>query len=382
MKNATSISRLAIVQCLFLLSVAIFCGVPPCGAAERPVAHIYIDLASIPTLVQAVDVVSQPADEPKLIIWKRNLALPGNDELLQKINGIMINAAIFGEQNYAQFVRAVDDVVARFYKMYPTHSFQVHLNAWHAFRTDGHIPDIIPKEQIQEIHLYEDALGRSLWAPRDAEGQFERAESIAPTYFHMAFFDPERITIEPTRIRPINFAKMAQELSEEQRHQIAWLMRLDLPQIKALFQNRPVAVFVDDPVLAPEEADLFLKKMKLEHPEIESYNWLYKNHPRVRTPGETLAVLKKHFSKVSLLPNAIPLETLVLTGFTPDYVAGYGSSVFYSFKKDQVLGYIRRKMLETYENSLLDVGIIEPQQVFDVKAATEILQQQSEESSH
>ena len=128
--------------------------------------------------------------------------------------------------------------------------------------------------------------------------------------------------------------------------------------------KKPVAIFLDDPDLVTTTADKFIQKLLKDKPEIQNYNWLYKNHPRVSRPSETLHILRKYFKNVSVIPNKIPLESFLSVDFPIDYVAGYGSSIFFSFKKEQILGYLRRLHLEVYEESLLKIGILTPDLVF------------------
>lgn len=144
---------------------------------------------------------------------------------------------------------------------------------------------------------------------------------------------------------------------------------MDLVQLSAL--KRPTILFADDPSLDLERLETFLKSIS-QKKELQSYLWLYKNHPRVaRGEGIALGLIRKYFNEVYVLSNEIPVEVQILFGYEPSYIAGYGSSLFFSFKPHQILAYIERNHLETYLKPLLDLGILTKDKILYVNSEIE-----------
>lgn len=345
------------------LIVSLFESVYP----QQKVAHIYIDLASLSSLAQMVDVVEQPLNNPKLLIWKRFHALSIDDPLLKHINAKMPDAKFLGEFNYMLFSDLVDKNVSDFYQNYSDYVYDIHLNLAHIPRS-GRIFDIIPPSQIRSIHLYEDAIGRSLWDKRTID-EYNSIETSAPKYLHVGFWDPNTFASIRDKIIKIDFQEKALSLSALQKEMIARMTGLDLAQLSAL--KRPTILFADDPSLDLKRTEEFFKSIS-QKKELKSYLWLYKNHPRVaRGEGIALKFIKKYFNKVYILPNEIPIEVLILCGYEPSYIAGYGSSLFFSFKSNQILAYIERNYLEMYLKPLLDLGILTKDKIFHVNQDVE-----------
>ena len=331
-----------------------------------PIAHIYIDLASVPSLLQMTDALQQPSEEPKLFIWKRFPALKADDRILQSMNAIMVDSKFLGEKNYEKFNTLVDTNLMEFYAKNFNHHFVIHLNAYHALNKSGHFSNIIPTEKIKEIHLYDDAIGRSLW-DKKTYISYATLSGNLKTYMHLAQYDPKILPVEKEKIIPLDFYQAAATLSDDKKAMLAHLTGLDLEKMNQAFEHRPVAVFLDDPDLKWQATEKFIKELIRKHPEIKNYTWLYKNHPRVSKNGETLKLLSKYFPKIIVISNEIPLETLIMVKLVPDFIAGYGSSVFYSFPKEKILGYIHRIKNEYYQTSLINLGILTPELIFDAQ---------------
>ena len=334
-----------------------------CGMENKNacIAHVYIDLATIPSLFQMVDAVQRNEEDPKIFFWKRFPALESDNRLLKEMNAQMISCDFLGEFDYDEFNDLIDLHLKKFYEQYPDYQYVIHLSAYHALERSGHFFDIIPEGQIKSIHLYDDSIGHSLWEEANYISYKEFSKKFE-TYFHVAYYDPKVLPIEKEKIIPMDISV---KLSNDQRKKIMVLTGLNIDEIAPLFEHKPVAVFLDDPNLEPETAEKFIEKLIKTNPEVRNYTWLYKNHPRVNFSGDVLDILKQHFEIVIIIPNFIPLETFILIGLSPDYIAGYGSSVFYSFKKEQILGYIKRRKYETYMSFLLDLGILTPDMIFE-----------------
>lgn len=351
---------LSLLFILFFTRITVAQGVTDSSITHKT-AHIYVDLASIPTLLQAADAITQRSTDPKLIFFKRIKALEPNDEVLLSINAKMVDAKFLGETNYAKFSELIDRNVIPFYKEYSDHNFIVHLNAHHIERS-GNILQIIPKDKVKEIHLYDDSIGRSLW-DRGTYGNYKELTKDYTVYFHASFYDSKVFPIKTDKMIPVDFQKKASELSDEKREMLAKIVGLDISKVKTMFKNRAVAVFVDDPKLNIETTEALIQKVIKEKPDIKNYAWLYKQHPRVSHSGAVRDILNNYFKNILDIPNSVPLEVLFLIGLTPDYIMGYGSSVFFSFKKEQILGYIQRPVLEIYKQHLLNLDILTPDMI-------------------
>ena len=338
--------------------------ITPCYASANSgkTAHIYIDLATLPALLQMADAVKQPQEDPKLFIWKRFKPLDARDELLQTLNAKMVDTQFLSESNYDLFIFLVNENLKNFYNKYRDHSFIIHLNAVHIPKS-GDVFDIIPENQIKTVHLYEDAIGISMWYKYMLYPAMGFIHKL-PTYMHLGHYNLKNLAISEDKIITFNFQNEASKLSESQKQMVAKLVGLDMEKVKKIFQHRPVAVFLDDPRLDVQSATSFVEFLIKTHGnDITTYNWIYKNHPRI-TDSTNFELIKKFFPNTEKLDNQIPLEVLILTGYTPDYIAGYGTSVFYSFDRPQILGYIKRFKDEIYMKYLRQLGKITPDIIY------------------
>ena len=187
-----------------------------------------------------------------------------------------------------------------------------------------------------------------------------------PTYMHLGYYNLKNLAISEDKIIQFNFHDEATKLSAEQKQMIAKLVGLDLDMVKQIFAQRPVAVFLDDPRLDTQSAKNFVEFLLAKNKDISSYTWIYKNHPRI-TKSTNFDLLKNYFKHIEILDNQIPLEALILTDYSPDYIAGYGTSGFYSFERSQILGYFKRFKEEIYMEYLLQLGKITPEIIYDAQ---------------
>ena len=325
-------------------------------------AHIYIDFASVPTVFQIADALRQNPTDPKLFMFKRLKALDANDDVLKSINAEMLDPKYL--KRFDKFSRQwIDSNLLTFYNRYPDYHFIIHLNAV-ALYDSGHFEKIIPKNQLKALHFYDDSVGRSLWDQTFIKDYTIFAKRF-PTYAHIGYYDFKKLPIDPSHVFLMDFRELASILSPVQKKKMAHIIGIDYEQAQNTFKKRPIVFFVDDPNLKSESAEKFIQKILKQYPDSQNYYWLYKNHPRIPHPSPNLSILQKYFKNVSVVPNKIPLESFLSIGFPIDYVAGYGSSIFYSFKKEQVLGYIRRIKGEYYEPLLLLMDILTPNLIFD-----------------
>ena len=85
--------------------------------------------------------------------------------------------------------------------------------------------------------------------------------------------------------------------------------------------------------------------------------WFSKNHPTAPTP-----YLPREFLKP--LPPHIPMEILLLSDYPFQYVAGAGSSAFYSLKPDEIIAYMPNAY-RYYKKTLIHLGILSKDKVIE-----------------
>ncbi|MBR2137352.1 MAG: hypothetical protein IJ852_05285 [Alphaproteobacteria bacterium] len=332
------------------------------GANPAEVCHVYIDLASTPSLMQAVNAVQMPEQDYKLLLLKRFHSR--FSEALKKHRIKVIGAPQLGNRDYDEFAQIIDENLIRFYLKHPKAQYHIHLNAFHTMRS-GHVFDIIPPKQIKSIHLYEDSYGRTLW-DQDILEEFFVQFLKAPVFLHIGLKSQAAShRIKEKYIIQKTWRQMEAELTDAQKTLIAQIIGIDIAQMNIMFKDKPVAVFFDDPALTAEESRKFLQKLS-ENKEIKKIHWLYKNHPRRGDVGDSYEILRQFVGKAEIIPSKIPFEAFYLLGMKTDFAAGYGSSVFFSFDKGQILGYIKRKFWEAYLNPLLELGILSADKIYDV----------------
>ena len=148
-----------------ITSLLLFCasfGIFSYFLHPKKIAHVYIDLASVPAVFQMIDALTQNPNDPKFIILKRFKALDNNDTVLKSINAQMIDATFLGEKKYEEFSELINKSLLDFYKKHNDFHFIIHFNLHHVPEYKDFF-QIIPANQIIGVHLYEDSLGRSLW---------------------------------------------------------------------------------------------------------------------------------------------------------------------------------------------------------------------------
>ena len=331
------------------------------SATPPETVHIYIDLASTPALLQMVDAVSQPAHEPKLFMWKRFFALAPDDPILTSLNAEWADAKFLGEHNYDKFIAFSDTAVQTFYHKHPDARYIVHLNL-SAYPWSGHVFDIIPPAQIATVHLYEDSAARTLWDPISWQVYDAFVRTYGPALAHVAFYD-DLVQIAPNNIVRYDFQDLATRLSPHQKRMILHLAGLTDAFLKQTTDITTALVFIDDPILKQSEATDFLEHTNRTIP-LKDLTCLYKSHPRTPAPGENLNLLRQYCGRVVVIPNAVPLEALLFSDIPIRYVTGYGSSIFFSFRADQILGYIARRGYEPYISVLKHLGLLTSDRIY------------------
>jgi len=356
-------------------------------------ASIYIDTSSYATLLQMVDVVRQQDTNPKFIFWQRLRHLNPKDPLLQ-------NATLFFNdptKKSKTFLKRLQLHLKHFVDTYPNASFIVHLNknhnavVWAVLRN-------IPKERIVQLHFYEESFASSAFSmggpivdrshaiellnQTKTPGFFgiDYASSLMqvyPSIFHIGYPQytmtipyKKRILERLPRLEPVDFTQIAKELTPQQKKDLLRLANIQEKDMAPFQQGKPVILytlgyFSEARKNNEQQIALFEKVYTGQTPYVsnpQEYVWVYKEHPwpsHSRFIADTMA---DKFPSVYALPKEFPLEILFLTGYMPDKVFGYSSSLFFALPKEHVLFFIQR-INDPYLPILYDMGILTKQQV-------------------
>lgn len=320
-----------------------------------PVAHVYIDVASTPTLFQMIDLVKQPKDEPKYALWRRYVH-PLSQQFLNSIN--LQRSALHTQVMNNEAKKIIKRELREFYDKNPGHLFVIHANMLHNWAVSA-VLEVIPRNRIQMLYLYEDSVAHTLWRPWNKRD--ENYVKLYPTIYRVTFMN--RVHREFPRLRnklymeEMNF-RTAVKLEPEQKDILYKLVGFDEKLFVDLFKNKPVGIFLDELDMDADKVTTYWENMLKNNAELQNIQWIYKNHPRGSKFGPSYEKLAKIVPNIQAVSEKIPFEIMLIAGFAPDYVFGYSSSVFFSLDKKQVVGYVERPN-DLYLPILKDLGIID-----------------------
>ena len=357
---------------------------------------VYTDVSSFATFLQMVDVVKNDTKIPKLIFWNRMTKLPKNDPLFQ--NTVIIKPSFKMKRNFKRLKRQV----VRFMHAYPNAKFILHLNkdqnalVWAILTT-------IPRERIEHIHWYEESFGATSFqigyvrAPqkhalrilerKDPPPHFgiNYALSLLPFYpstIHMGLKDfvlenhPEikKAFSAAQHVEDVDYLKIAAGLTEEQKHNLLRLAGVQEKDLLPFKQKKPVMLyalgfFADDKEFNKAQIAIMERLLAGEIVPIqpaENYTWFFKEHPWLTKNTFLKDTLLKRWPFMHALPKQIPLEILFLTGYMPDYVFGYSSSIFFALPPERILFYVQRPH-DVYIPLLKQAGILTDQKIISLE---------------
>lgn len=306
----------------------------------RKTAYIYIDPATTGAMFQMADLLKHPPKKPKYVAFSR-FAHAMDKDFTQKHN--IKKSKIETNPYEGNFTTILENEVQKFYEKHADYKFIIHANLFHTERTFAPILKIIPKKQIKKVYFYDDSIGRSLWDNWDFMNDYY-AENF-PTVFKLAFKEKlyERFPhIKNYAIEEQNISTLAKTLSEYEKKQLSHSIGFSHEMFNHLISNKDFVVYLDDPYVNVKKTFQHVDKLLKEKPELKNMVWVYKQHPRGKNTGPSYNALKKRVKHVLEINSKIPFEILQLTGCTPKFVLGYGSSVFFSLKKEEVLAYFER----------------------------------------
>lgn len=334
-------------------------------------AHVYGDLSSFPTMLQLVDLVKTPRQEPKFIFWKRMTALNPQDPVLK--NALIYNPhPALPTQTYWA---SIQNALSKFVQAYPNASFVLHVNRNHNALVWSFLKSV-PPERIKRIHFYEESYAFGIFndffpvpAPKDLALKALHSDEMPspginfmmsfladfPATIHMAV-DPESGFYQAlakyplVTVQNIDFEQMAHSLTPAQKQDLLRLSNVP-PEIVHYFQQgKPVALYTlgyfwDNKKFNKKQLCALQTVLEGKHkglPNPQDYVWLYKEHPWPTKNTFLQDSIANKWPQVHRLPKEFPLEILFLAGYWPDKVFGYSSSIFFALPSERILFFIQR----------------------------------------
>ncbi len=357
--------------------------------AEKRV-HIFMDCATGPILLQSTRIMQLPKTEPKLVAWgtfTKPLHFNAKKYSIKFLSKNETNLTPY------EIEKNVYKIIIKLVKEVPDIQLVIHTNIFHS-RTFLQNLHNIPKKNIKMIHLYEDGVGNVAASRQEALRQLtlDRANPPKdrwnlswpyflhlnyPVTYHLAFWEdiqndfPEMAALlKGATISEINFNKIKQMLSSNDKKNLAALYNIDKSIFKNVFINTPhektkksVLLLGSRPIgLSAKELS---KELSVYEDAIQKGDYIYIFKPHPNAGGLKISrALQKKFKDLIVLNNQIPTEIFFLLDIGPDYIAGFSSSVFLSLPEYPFLFYIQRKE-DVYLPFLLKKGIIHPDQVIN-----------------
>ena len=362
-------------------------------------AALYADTSSYPTFLQMVDFVKSNPDTPKFIFWRRMTGLNPKDPLLA--NSYLVSIPKKRFRKVKEW-----DVVAKelekFLKAYPNARFILHLNkdqnalVWVFLKT-------IPRERIEHIHWYEESFAATTFqigairVPEEhALRLLERKEapphfgfsyslSLIPFYSSTVYLGLKDYTLQEypgireclrkaEKIVDVRFEEIAAGLTEMQKQDLLRLAGVNRSDLEPFKSDKPVLLYTlgffgddkkfNEAQIRIMERLLAGKIVPLESPD--HYTWLFKEHPWLTANTFLKDTLTKRWPFMKSLPKQTPLEVLFLTGYMPDEVFGYSSSLFFALPPERILFYIQRPH-DTYVPLLKHAGILTDDKIISLE---------------
>lgn len=351
---------------IFLISFCIGFG---WQSLQRPVIHIYMDMATTPALLQMTDFINQPAQDKKIIAWRR---YPNRNKYvdLKSQNTEQIDLPESEVLN-VQTMHKINEFITRLYKENPNSDYIIHSNIWWG-QLLVPVLRIIPKERIKHLCLYEDGLSntafsRITYTNRQSNqttyaGDLREAiagekpyhhnmmfsfHKIYPTTYYISFLDYMKgdaqfndflAYLKGSDIEPIDINEIARTLTDSQKEKLYALLNFDRAAYEKQIKGKKVDFFALRGIFSTQAE------------QVRTVTHLYKNRPDDRVlvikehpylKKDTMAEnIQKMLPNVVVFPREQPFEILLFANLMPDTVSGYPSSIFFSVPDDKILYYV------------------------------------------
>lgn len=343
-----------ILSYLFLLNIS---------TKKQTNIHVYIDPATTPALLQITDFIKQPEDDFKIISWNRyqvkNQETYSNTLFLKLENNQRFSPHDdFKHIKDNDLLFFIQDKIRTAQKTNSKVNLHVHFNIQHPyyyFLLKNH-PDT--KDKIASIHAYEDSSGRFYWDNSQSKNDILLNAPIKPHLYYWEGIDQLchnnstqqkciefKNTLKKVIPVSVNFEQLSSKLSEQEKNMIFKITGFDYEKTKNMFSGKNSHVYIlgydyRNPIIGTQLSNL--RQLCQTEEKTENDIWFYKNHPNgMYWPSHE--ALNHLCPGILPLDSKIPFELLALSGFHPQKVAGYSSSIFLNINNKSILSYLARK---------------------------------------
>lgn len=331
---------------------------------QQGTIHVYLDSATFSTELQLFDIVKRDKKTPKIISW--NWERFPDLKNLEKYNAKTVSIPFFGYTGYDK--NSLEKVLKEIKKI-KDNDFVFHINL-HWVNMAIPFLQIIPKENVKHIHIYEDGIANILSStigtyllPNEIPNAKEKMEKclksychpyeykfllqhIYPTTYHITYLDEIKKEprlqnflnlIKDANIKPVNLEDEAKKITYEQKKELFEILNFDMDFYLDLIKDKKVNFFV------------VRHFSKADNKHLKSWYEKHKNDKNsVNFIKAESKAIENMLVPAYIFPNQVPFEILLLTGITPDSVSGNCSTLFYSLPKEKI-GKIKDCDTLTYE---------------------------------
>ena len=338
--------------------------------------HVFIDYASTPTLLQMIEFIKLPKNDIKIIAWDRYR------NRLPLMDGIQSNVTEWRlPLPFERYVKFIQDEMKQIMNRFVNPEFYLYLNYKHIGWGGYTMLQALPLSTVKELHLYEDGMGTFIRDYRKPssdtivksiqtyikdnhkESQVTAYYSpwlnilpyLYPTYLHVAgrkIPPPGMATLVP-----VDFIALKKTLSNDEKNKLFKLLCFQPLYYQKQLKNKNMGIYLYDGFVNSDRVKA-VENLKKNLLKMNNVVWFSKQHPSVRGTKE------KTKGFIPIGETSIPLEAFLLSDLPIKYVAGEGSSAFYSVPPHMIAGYVPNPY-RSYLKHLLDLKILTPDKVYD-----------------
>ena len=341
--------------------------------------HIFIDYATTPTLLQMIEFIKLPSQDIKIIAWDRYK----NRRPLTK--GIQLNVTEWTlPLPFDGHVKFIQDELKKIMNRYVKPRFYLHLNYKHIGWGGYTILQALPLTKVKELHLYEDGMGTFIRDYHKAssdtivesiqtyikDNQMEEKSVLYfydspylnilpylyPTYLH-AMWNERTPPLTGATLVSVDFAALKKKLSDTEKEKLFHLFQFNPLDYKKQLQNKKMGIYLYDGFDSSDRENA-VSTLKSDLLKMNNVVWFSKQHPRVHGTNE------KTKGFIPIGETFIPLEAFLLSDLPLQYVAGEGSSAFYSVPPEMVVGYVPNPR-HFYVQHLLNLKVLTSDKIYN-----------------
>ena len=156
---------------------------------------------------------------------------------------------------------------------------------------------------------------------------------------------------------PVDFIALKKTLSHDEKNKLFKLLCFQPLHYQEQLKNKNMGIYLYDGFVNSDRVKA-VENLKKNLLKMKNVVWFSKQHPRVRETNE------KTKGFIPIGETFIPLEAFLLSDLPIKYVAGEGSSAFYSVPPHMIAGYVPNSR-RFYVQHLLDLKILTPDKVYD-----------------